>query len=437
MNIEAIFEAEAVSISNLFSTDGGNVGFRIPVYQRPYDWTTANIQRLFEDMLSGIEWRSTNPDSLSFIGTIITLSGEKKEVSFDGQSLSIIDGQQRLTTIALLSCVLHDQIRAAVIRLADKPVDGKIIDWLKNESKHTLLKLLNIIRGNLITDGGTGVFPFPRIIREEFDNRASNFSGKQYDSTISDVLFKFASEYLSLGDDHLRSFPEWMNLGTSEESISVKRNLLLMQQFTQGVRDNDESKFPSDFASNFIPIPKLGRKGFKNLMQKLPLEDRVAANILDLCSLDINSREVVRLITFANYLLEGVVVTLVKVKDEKYGFDIFESLNSTGEPLTAIQTFKPAIIKFEQTDAKYKGSLSETYFSSVESYTNSFTKTSVKQRISKEIVVSFALYITGEKIGGGLDAQRRYLRNNFEQINRGKDALKIKRDFVKYLGVVA
>ena len=48
-------------------------------------------------------------ESYTFLGTII-LVVEKSEPSFDGNSLSVVDGQQRLTTLILLCCVLIEEL---------------------------------------------------------------------------------------------------------------------------------------------------------------------------------------------------------------------------------------------------------------------------------------------------------------------------------------
>ena len=37
--------ADAVSLHTLFTTEGGMIGFKIPSYQRTYDWGQDNIQR--------------------------------------------------------------------------------------------------------------------------------------------------------------------------------------------------------------------------------------------------------------------------------------------------------------------------------------------------------------------------------------------------------
>ena len=70
--IESIFGAKPISLIDLFE-DKADLGFRIPSYQRRYDWDEENIQRLFEDILLGLSYRLKDENALTFLGTIILL----------------------------------------------------------------------------------------------------------------------------------------------------------------------------------------------------------------------------------------------------------------------------------------------------------------------------------------------------------------------------
>ena len=102
--IEDLFRAEAASPTETARLFNSAVGFRVPEYQRPYDWAHANIERLFCDCLSGFHRLGTraNADAFTFLGTLILVVDKKQEPSFGGTSVAIVDGQQRLTTLTLL-----------------------------------------------------------------------------------------------------------------------------------------------------------------------------------------------------------------------------------------------------------------------------------------------------------------------------------------------
>lgn len=77
-----------------------NMSFMIPVYQRNYDWTEDNCKQLWND----IWYVSQSADAQThFLGTVCskTVNGHEK---------TIIDGQQRITTISLLMKAMHDYV---------------------------------------------------------------------------------------------------------------------------------------------------------------------------------------------------------------------------------------------------------------------------------------------------------------------------------------
>ncbi len=75
--------------------------FQIPVYQRNYDWSQENCNRLLDDIKEII-----NTGEKHFLGTIVFMAA--KETGFSLREYTIIDGQQRLTTMMLLLKALSD-----------------------------------------------------------------------------------------------------------------------------------------------------------------------------------------------------------------------------------------------------------------------------------------------------------------------------------------
>ena len=69
--------------------------FRIPVYQRNYDWSESNCIRLLDDIYAILQSGDKH-----FLGTIVFMAA--KSGGFTLQEYIIIDGQQRLTTLMLV-----------------------------------------------------------------------------------------------------------------------------------------------------------------------------------------------------------------------------------------------------------------------------------------------------------------------------------------------
>ncbi len=74
--------------------------FKIPVYQRNYDWSNIECEKLYEDIL-----KANERDHKHFTGTIVYIA-DSYNSSLD--EALIIDGQQRFTTIYILLKAMYD-----------------------------------------------------------------------------------------------------------------------------------------------------------------------------------------------------------------------------------------------------------------------------------------------------------------------------------------
>lgn len=77
--------------------------FAIPVYQRNYDWARVQCQQLFNDILA---IGADDSQSGHFIGSIVYVHDDVYTAS-GLRELTIIDGQQRLTTLTLIFIALY------------------------------------------------------------------------------------------------------------------------------------------------------------------------------------------------------------------------------------------------------------------------------------------------------------------------------------------
>ena len=77
--------------------------FAIPVYQRNYDWTKIQCQQLFKDIVAV---GSDDKQTAHFIGSIVYVHDDVYTAS-GLTELTIIDGQQRLTTLTLLYVAIY------------------------------------------------------------------------------------------------------------------------------------------------------------------------------------------------------------------------------------------------------------------------------------------------------------------------------------------
>ncbi len=88
--------------------------YQIPIYQRPYQWTEENCEKLLDDLFFNYE---DDRESDYFCGSLvlIAISEDSKAKTYD-----VVDGQQRLSTFILLAKVL-----------ATYPIDDKSQEYLQ------------------------------------------------------------------------------------------------------------------------------------------------------------------------------------------------------------------------------------------------------------------------------------------------------------------
>ena len=104
--------------------------FSIPVFQRPYSWGKDEISELFADI---DEYFKNNCVDDLFMGTIyIAVDRQIKSSIF---KYSIIDGQQRVTTLALICLLLYHYSIKYGFELDDTIVNLKSYLWKKTDGR--------------------------------------------------------------------------------------------------------------------------------------------------------------------------------------------------------------------------------------------------------------------------------------------------------------
>lgn len=93
-------EAKEQELKRIFSDD---YLFEIPAFQRPYAWTTEQTAELLDDLLVAMDGNVDMEEvSPYFLGSIVLIKDPTRALA------QVVDGQQRLTTLTILFCVLRD-----------------------------------------------------------------------------------------------------------------------------------------------------------------------------------------------------------------------------------------------------------------------------------------------------------------------------------------
>ena len=410
----------------------GRVGFVIPDYQRQYDWQQDNIKRLYYDTLNGFQRLadSSNANAFTFLGTLILVEEKSKERDFAGESVAVVDGQQRLTTLTLFACALTEALRRQ-IQDAEfaKGLKAQTKDWLYAEVAERLSRLYACAIGSQQVTP-TETFPFPRIVRKR-DSRGRSVSSSEYRSPVGRFLHGF-TEYFVSGNVHF--LPPALGDGTDAKKLAG--NFQLVRELV--TRLNDRGWYEDTECEQF-DIEWARRSHCRRLLERL--RDFIGAEDEQNKAIDsiINHEEMhdlVRTLLFSAYFCNCIVLTRVTTEDESTAFDIFDALNTTGQPLTALETLKPRVINFEHKRKGYAGSDSEIAFEAIHQHVDQrFPETAKKQSETKDLVVTFALLLEGRKLPRDLAAQRNFLRRSYD--GAAKTSADCARQYVQSLASVA
>lgn len=89
-----IADAKVIKLTELYTLEN----LKIPEYQRPYKWTEKNVNNLIDDIIS-------NKDKSEYrLGTLVLHQTKQED---DDYIFEIVDGQQRIITIALILFALN------------------------------------------------------------------------------------------------------------------------------------------------------------------------------------------------------------------------------------------------------------------------------------------------------------------------------------------
>ncbi len=123
-------EAKEITIVKLFSSD---FMFKIPIYQRPLSWEGDNFEQLFEDIFDAMD----NKEAQYFLGSIVLQEHEHERNEY-----YIVDGQQRISALAILMAVIRDftdisslnqSLASCLYQAEDKykkiPAEWRITPW--------------------------------------------------------------------------------------------------------------------------------------------------------------------------------------------------------------------------------------------------------------------------------------------------------------------
>lgn len=218
--------------------------FVIPVYQRNYDWTTGQCKQLLDDILDvGLNKKM----NAHFIGSIVYVHDDVYTASRI-KELTIIDGQQRLTTLTLIYLALYQLAKS----LKDEGLENEISEtYLINKfaPEEEKLKLRP-------TENNDKALKY--LLRSHTDEEFNDFSKlidnfNYFKGRITDenylVVLKGLSKLMFVEvsldrekDDPQRIFESLNSTGLELTQADLIRNYILM-----GLNRRDQSKIYQNY----------------------------------------------------------------------------------------------------------------------------------------------------------------------------------------------
>ena len=418
MDITKAFEVNSLTVYDFFTR--GRTGYNIPQYQRPYSWDAENVDQLMDDICSGMFDVLNNENEIHFMGTVITVVDEDfdrrepdplRKRAHPTRTENIIDGQQRISTISVLACCLYQSLK----EIDDKLPDQEEYDSLKEATLNYLSSLYNLFSYNLETRGNPPRKPI--LIREGEDEWILDSTEKvSYKSEVTGFLADFIESA-----DTDTGFPN------VQSPSQLSDNIDKIQQWLEEVKTAHTFSEGNVFPSAYQIIQKINQKEFWDYPRTedgTSIVDSVNAKNNEVCTL-------IQLLGFSYYLLKCCCFTSIVPTSEVRAFDMFQSLNATGTPLTALETFKPLVINFVQLQGSdFSDSVVKDNFSKVENLFEKLRSASSKNQRTNEYLTLLAQTYEGEKLARQFSKQRSWLTKAFE-------ASQDKENFVRKMSDIA
>lgn len=144
-------KADSISISKVFSS-GGDVHYVLPHFQREYAWDKENWDILMSDLWDVYDIYNPDDEPEHFMGALVVIQDGTRNGTIP--AFKLVDGQQRLTTISVLLCVLgklvkdshpalYKRIRKVLLNLDEKALlYYKLVPTAKQGDREAYLTIL-------------------------------------------------------------------------------------------------------------------------------------------------------------------------------------------------------------------------------------------------------------------------------------------------------
>ena len=397
--------------------------FIIPEYQREYSWKPENIDQLLDDLEQGIRKLNKHESQADrknhgakFLGCVIqwdriATSGdeyiETQGVNYISRASELIDGQQRTSTAILFLCEIYFSLDKISENL-DKTIqeESALFDFCINVQENWLLPCFS-------KSGLTGAQPKnrPSLIRQGTDKWTH--SGKTH---YTSALASYVCSLLIAIDQ--RPSP------LQRPTLVGKEILEVVERLKEKIEERIENPFEylqSNYDHQELFSALRFNRAHVNLEAYLITNPANKKLILGAISL----------ISLVHYFLNYCAFTVIKSSDQDIALDMFQSLNSTGVQLTAVQLLKPRISQsFRLNGTVFSSDTIFDTYEKVNEWLNSGKDSNSK---TNHFFLKFGLSIFGENVGSSLSSQRTWLLRKYNDFSSTGSNIDKTREFIRLM----
>lgn len=308
-------EARQHLVEELFD---GSYRFKIPVYQRNYEWGKFETEQFLDDIEKTMhllrEYRENEDSKFKkytyFIGSIVTYSDKGTK------SLLLIDGQQRTTTICLIFIALRDLLKSNRFRSKDETlseqIDERLVNKFNKDENRLKLKPINrdfyIYKALVFHDQLNGnykssnVYNNYQIIKKRIENLCSDgsFTIDNFWEALTKLEFVWIE--LQYGTDNPQKIFESLNAtGKKLEEGDLIRNYVLMNvhpenqddyyiKYWRAIEENCQGQKLTDFLRYYLILKNTKYVNDKDVYKEFKItfsefSDDILKNIADLSAI--------------------------------------------------------------------------------------------------------------------------------------------------------
>lgn len=325
-DLSNIFKGKPTAAHN--TSNGGIINnisrvINIPAYQRPYRWTSENINRLFQDY--------DENRSEYFLGSAVVVEKPRDSmIEFD-----VVDGQQRITTLYLLNYIRFLLKREYVLDKLSKPYQPKSSEYCnglkdcyadlvgKNSRPFdNILKKINELSDDEEMDSNERVKQLTECYKQELcipEDKSTKQETQQ--ERLNQIRRFFGNEQLSLKysraryDKILRDAMCNVYLRKVPETNNFELALIFSEY--------------EDFAKTYVEAMQTI---FNNIWERAKAQvDSNRASIIDICQ---------KAIDFADEIIKNMSFCIVLTENENDANKLFEVLNDRALKVEDLELIK-------------------------------------------------------------------------------------------------